>query len=116
MKIIDTHGHLGLWPFPQVDVSPEQMVAGLKRSEIAQIIISSGLAIVYDFREGNRRLADEIEPHPELFGYVTLNMNYPKEGEGELDLYLERSKFVGAEIHPMCAQWRTWAEMSGPRG
>lgn len=101
MKIIDVHGHLGKWPFPQEDVSAKQMVAELKRVGISQIIISSGLAIVYDFREGNRRLAEEISPHPELFGYVTVNANYPKESVTELDLYLKHDKFVGAKMHPI---------------
>ncbi len=105
MRIIDTHGHLGKWPFPQANVSAGQAVERLRRLGIERLIVSSGLAIVYDFREGNRVLAEEIAPYPELLGYVTLNLNYPRESEQELDRHLANPKFVGAKIHPLyCRQ------------
>jgi predicted TIM-barrel fold metal-dependent hydrolase len=105
MRIIDIHGHLGKWPFPMADVSAKQAVARLKRLGIARLIVSSGLGIVYDFREGNRVLAEEIAPYPELLGYVTLNLNYRQESVQELDRHLASPKFVGAKIHPLyCRQ------------
>jgi hypothetical protein len=75
-------------------------VSILRQRGIARAIVSSALAIVYDFREGNRALAEAIRPHPELFGYVTINLNYPEEGIRELETYAPNPKFVGAKIHP----------------
>jgi predicted TIM-barrel fold metal-dependent hydrolase len=80
MTIIDIHTHYGKWPFPMRYLEPVEMVAALTQRGINKAIVSSSLAIVYDFREGNRALAEAIRPHPELFGYVTINLNYAEEG------------------------------------
>ena len=99
MTIIDIHTHYGKWPFPMQQLEPTEMVAMMKRRGIGKAIVSSSLAIVYDFREGNRTLAEAIRPHPELFGYVTINLNYPEAGIQELDTYLQNPKFLGVKIH-----------------
>lgn len=105
MTIIDIHTHYGKWPFPMANVSPSEMAATLKRWDIQTAVVSSSLAIVYDFREGNRVLAEAIEGQPELLGYVTLNLNYPEESVRELESYLARPGFVGVKIHPLyCRQ------------
>lgn len=105
MPHIDVHLHLGKWNFPEAVVSPTEMVATLSRWDIQQGIVSSSQAIVYNFLEGNAWLAGAIAPHPELFGYVVLNLNYPDESEAEMARYLPDPKFVGAKIHPMyCRQ------------
>jgi predicted TIM-barrel fold metal-dependent hydrolase len=112
MGIIDVHVHYGKWPFPMARVSPADMVTTLNSYDIRWAIVSSALAIVYDFREGNRGLAEVIAPHPELFGYITLNLNYPEESLGELDTYWGQPKFLGAKIHPVyCRQ-----KASSPNG
>ncbi len=74
------------------------MVSVLKAHGIDKAIVSSSLAIVYDFREGNRILAEAIQPRPELFGYVTINLNYAEAGIEELDTYAANPKFVGCKI------------------
>jgi predicted TIM-barrel fold metal-dependent hydrolase len=99
VTIIDIHTHYGKWPFPMQQLEPTEMVAVMKRRGIGKAIVSSSLAIVYDFREGNRTLAEAIRPHPELFGYVTINLNYPEAGIQELDTYLHNPKFLGVKIH-----------------
>lgn len=105
MNIIDVHTHYGKWPFPMANVSPTEMVATLKRWDIQTAVVSSSLAIVYDFREGNRALAEAIESQPELLGYVVLNLNYPEESAREMETYLARPGFVGVKIHPLyCRQ------------
>lgn len=101
MRVIDSHCHLGYWPFPQDNLSASELAAGLRSAGIDKGICSSGLAIVYDFREGNRRLDEAVAEHPELLGYVTVNLNYPDEGIAEVDRYRRRPGFVGAKIHPM---------------
>jgi predicted TIM-barrel fold metal-dependent hydrolase len=105
MAIIDVHTHYAKWPFPIAQVSPAEMVITLRSHDIQLAIVSSALAILYDFREGNRILAEAIAPHPELLGYITLNLNYLEESLAELDTYLSQPKFVAAKIHPLyCRQ------------
>ncbi len=112
MEIIDSHCHLGNWPFPQDNLSAAELAAGLRSAGISKGICSSGLAIVYDFREGNRVLAAAVAAHPGLFGYVTINLNYAAEGIAEVDHYRGQPGFVGAKIHPMYSR----QPLSSPAG
>jgi predicted TIM-barrel fold metal-dependent hydrolase len=64
-----------------------------------RLIISSAPGIVYDFREGNRQVAEAVEKHPELYAYVVVNANYLEESCREMDHYLGVGKFVGVKIH-----------------
>lgn len=98
--IIDIHTHYGKWPFPMRQLDAGEMVALLKARGVAKVIVSSSKAIVYDPREGNRDLARAIAPHPELYGYVTINLNYVDEGLADLELYSRNRQFVGAKVHP----------------
>ncbi len=106
MTIIDIHTHYGKWPFPMQQLEPSEMVTALKQRGIMKAIVSSSLAIVYDFREGNRALAEAIQPHPELFGYVTVNLNYVEEGLHELETYAQNGQFVGVKIHQLYSRQR----------
>ena len=75
--LIDSHVHLGRWYFPIAQLTADDMVAYMQHQGIDVSIISSSLAIVYDFHEGNRQLAQAIQPYPQLLGYVAINLNYP---------------------------------------
>ncbi|MGB9619342.1 MAG: amidohydrolase family protein, partial [Armatimonadota bacterium] len=97
--IVDVHGHLGPWPFPMRGWSAADLVKLMKRRGIEKAIVSSTKAIVNDFVEGNAELARDIEPHPELLGYVTINPNYPEQSVRELDRYLKLPQFVGVKFH-----------------
>lgn len=98
--IVDVHAHLGKWPYPIAPVSAEDEVAAMRRYGIDYALVSSSLAIYYDFVEGNRELAGAIRDHPELLGYVTVNLNYPAESLTEIDRYIvPGSRFVGIKVH-----------------
>jgi uncharacterized protein len=105
--IVDAHAHLGQWYFPTIDPDPAAMIAGMHRLGIHHTILSSALAIVYDFREGNRRLDQAIRPHPGFSAYVAVNLNYPAESLLQIDAWLrdrERNRFVGIKVHPQLCQ------------
>jgi predicted TIM-barrel fold metal-dependent hydrolase len=105
--IVDAHTHLGKWPFPVYEVSPEEMVATMRRQDIGRAIVSSALAITHDLNAGNRALAGEVARHPELFGYVAVAINDLEQSRQQLDEYLRNPKFVGVkvEVHPIyCLQ------------
>jgi predicted TIM-barrel fold metal-dependent hydrolase len=107
MQIIDSHMHLGEWPFPMPTVSADQMVVHMKRQGIGRAIVSSVLGITHYPRQGNRELAAQIADRAELFGYVAASVNHYAESREELDHHLKNPKFVGVkiEIHPIyCLQ------------
>ena len=97
--IVDTHQHVDPWPFAgrwggiELNVRLNQ----LRRIDIA--IISSGQAIVHDMVEGNARLAEALEGHPQLYGYVTVNPTVLELSRKELERYADNPKFIGAKIH-----------------
>lgn len=98
--IIDIHGHWGKWPFPMQGTGVEFTLDLMRKRGIAKCILSSSHAIVYDFVAGNEQMAREIEGHPELLGYITVNPNYYEASCRELEKYVGKPNFVGAKIHP----------------
>lgn len=100
MKVIDVHAHYGRWFFPILADRVSDMVALMERNGIERCVLSSTLAVVYDFAEGNEELARDIQGHPELFGYVTVNPNYVDASIEQIDHFLVRPSFVGLKIHP----------------
>ncbi|MBS1251484.1 MAG: hypothetical protein MAG451_00517 [Anaerolineales bacterium] len=109
--IIDAHAHFGKVYYPIAYLTAEDILAYMDQEGIDISILSSTLAITYDFREGNRELAAAIHGHPRLLGYVSVNLNYPEESIEELARYLGQSKcagnqFVGVKVHPLLAKRR----------
>jgi predicted TIM-barrel fold metal-dependent hydrolase len=97
---IDVHSHYGKWPFPMRRWGVDYTIEIMRKRRINRTIMSSSYAIVYDFIEGNRQMAEAIEGRRELLGYVTVNPNYFEASCGELETYLRKPNFVGAKIHP----------------
>lgn len=100
MPVFDIHSHYGKWPFPMRQWGPDYSLELMRRRGISKTVMSSSYAIVYDFMEGNRQMAEAIEGHPELLGYVTVNPNYFDASCRELESYYKKPNFVGAKIHP----------------
>jgi len=95
MGAIDLHCHLGKWFFPIEAASVDDFLRIMERNGIELSVVSSSRAVVYDFREGNRELAEAIKGRKELLGYLFLNPNYLEESYEEMDRYLTREEFVG---------------------
>jgi predicted TIM-barrel fold metal-dependent hydrolase len=108
--IVDAHAHFGKWYFPISQLTEHDILAYMEREKIDYTVLSSSLAIVYDFREGNRELEKALRGHPQLLGYVSINFNYPKESLEELEHYLGHRdllpQFVGVKVHPLLAKHR----------
>jgi len=67
---------------------------------LAKCVISSTRAIVSDFVRGNAELAEALRDAAGVYGYVTVNPNYPEESICEIDKYIASPKFVGLKMHP----------------
>ena len=102
-SIIDVHGHTGPWPFPMVDADGACIVDLMRRRGIAATMLSSTKAIVNDFVEGNAELAHDVQTCDNLYGYVTVNPNYPEKSLEEIERYIEMPQFVGVKFHPSYA-------------
>jgi uncharacterized protein len=100
--VIDTHAHLG--PFNGIympEARLEAMVGGMDRAGIECIMLSPHSALSGDTREGNREMLDATRSYPgKVYGYCTVNPNFPDEIPCELDTYLAEPGVIGVKIHP----------------
>ena len=99
MKCIDVHCYYGKWSFPIPDVSIDGILRTMEKAEIEKCIVMSARAIQHDFVAGNAELAEAIQDHPNLYGYVYINMHYPELSVQEVDKYLGSDKFVGVKYN-----------------
>lgn len=101
-KVIDAHGHLG--PFCGIympEASLESMIAGMDRYGVESIILSPHSALSGDTREGNREMLDAVQRYPgRIYGYCTVNPNFPADLDGEMDAYLDLPGVAGLKMHP----------------
>lgn len=102
IEIYDSHVHLGKWNSISIRGGEAQdLVDIMDRMHIKRMAISSSLAILGDFKEGNNHMTNALHDYPGRFlGYIVLNANY-KDGLMEEVLRLEGQKdIIGLKIHP----------------
>lgn len=109
MKCVDVHCYYGKWPFPIWDMDVDDILKCMDHADIEKCVVMSSRSIQYDFVAGNAELADVVQAHDNLFGYVYLNMHYPEQSLAEVEKYLGSEKFVGVKYNgeysksPACA-------------
>ncbi|MBN2310302.1 MAG: amidohydrolase [Candidatus Hydrogenedentes bacterium] len=100
--VIDSHGHLG--PFRGIylpEAAVESMIAGMDRAGVESIILSPHNALEGDTREGNREMLDAVRRYPgRIYGYCTLNPQFPNDLDEEMAACLGQPGVVGIKIHP----------------
>lgn len=105
MEVIDVHTHFGKWALPTNCENISIFLEIMRRNRIAKSIVSSSLAILYDFQEGNKELRKIIDSYnKKLYGYVVVNPNYFELSKRELKFYLGFKNFVGVKFHPKHCQ------------
>jgi predicted TIM-barrel fold metal-dependent hydrolase len=97
--IVDVHQHSGPWPFAGKWGGIEQNLHYMERRGIDAAIISSTEAIVDDMVAGNRRLAEDLADHANLYGYLTVNPRTLELSRREIEAYRGDPRFVGFKIH-----------------
>ncbi len=102
VPIIDMHGHLGPFSGIYLPEAPlEKMIAGMDRAGVESLVLSPHSALSGDTREGNDEMLDAVRRHPgRIFGYCTLNPNFPAEVQSEMERCLVQPGVVGIKIHP----------------
>ncbi|MCE5237641.1 amidohydrolase family protein [bacterium] len=99
--LIDVHAHYGPWvglPNPYTPI--EDLLDTCRRFRIEHCCLSSTCAIGYDVHEGNERVREVIEGHPELHGYVVIHPGYAEQSLAQVRELLALPNFVGAKLHP----------------
>jgi predicted TIM-barrel fold metal-dependent hydrolase len=77
------------------------MIEGMDERHIESIILSPHAALSGDTREGNREMLEAVSRFPgRIYGYCTINPNFPADMKGELDACLGQEGVVGIKIHP----------------
>jgi len=99
MKCIDVHCYFGKFGFPILDMSMQDILDQAEQAEVEKTIVMSAQSIQYDFVAGNAEVAEAIAPHPQLYGYVYINMHYPERSMREMEKYLHSDKFVAVKYN-----------------
>lgn len=105
ITIIDEHNHLGRWSAFYVPEGGtiEAMIARMDRTGIDKVCITAHSSIGPDYVYGNNLVMDALKRFPDrVIGYVTVNPNYPKDMQHELDRCFAVPGFRGIKFHPAC--------------
>ena len=99
--VIDSHCHMGFWAnfnVPRGDAAG--MVAAMDRLGIKACVAAHHSSIGPDFRFGNDEVLKAMADFPgRIYGYATVNPNYPDEMAGEIKRCISAG-MVGIKLHP----------------
>ena len=96
MPIFDAHAYWMDSPFTHAAATRDAVLQAMRRHDITQVGLISGLAARCDFVAGNRALAQILDPAAGLYGYAVLSADYPDDSLQEQRRYLNRADFLGA--------------------
>ena len=100
VEVVDVHGHLGRWGYPCTTGDVDELRRLLDSSGFSKVIVSSGLAIMYDVPGGNADVQHAVESDERIYGSVVFNAHYEAESREEIERYAEHPRFVSAKVHP----------------
>ena len=105
--VIDVHGHLGPFHAIYMPEAPlDTMLAGMKRCGVERLVLSPHSALHGDTRQGNQEMLDAVAEYPgKIYGYCTLNPNFPDDIPGEMERCLSQPNVIGVKIHPESHQY-----------
>ena len=96
MPIFDAHVYWMDSPITHEAATRASILDAMRRRDVTQAGLISGLAARCDFVAGNRALAQILDPSVGLFGYAVVNADYSTESQEEFRRYLSRNEFLGA--------------------
>jgi predicted TIM-barrel fold metal-dependent hydrolase len=100
MPLFDMHAYLTINPMASSVQTQEEVFAAMRRYEIDAVALISGMAATCDFVAGNKLLKDVLDSEFGVFGFVTLNAEFPDESLEEQRVYLHKRDIVGAVLFP----------------
>lgn len=113
--IIDAHAHFGPYQgiyFPQP--TAEGTITSMNRAGIWRLIFSSHAALI-DMKRGNALTLEVCRKFPRrLYGYLSINPNYPDLIEEALDTFSVTDEFLGFKFWPTYQQYPLTGEHFTP--
>lgn len=107
LHIVDSHCHMGPWYnyyFPNAEI--EDMLHDADIVGVEKMCVAPHAAISCDYKLGNRQVYDAVCKFPQrVYGFLTLNPNFPEEYESQFDQYYTVKQFLGVKIHPSLHQY-----------
>lgn len=98
--VIDTHAHVGPYFFHMGQDDVTANAALCRRWGIDLQLVSHAEGVFHDAAAGNAALAEQLEHHDELRGYVVVNARDLATASRELERWLQPgSPFVGVKMH-----------------
>lgn len=98
MPTFDAHAYLAETPFTGAMASRDGILQTMRRYGIDAAALVSGLGADCDFIAGNRQLREILDVDSGLYGYLTLNADYPAESQEEQRRHLLRPEFVAGVL------------------
>jgi len=99
--IVDCHVHIGKLTWFHMDVDAAFLVRAADKACIDKMMVTDGMALSYDVREGNESVRREVAKYPDRFyAYYTVSSAYhaPDLVE-ELERYVNDYDFRGLKIY-----------------
>jgi predicted TIM-barrel fold metal-dependent hydrolase len=93
---IDCHTYLASTPFSDEMTDKNRIVATMKKFDLEAVLLVSCLGIECDMINGNKQLKQTVSVDDGIYGYVTVNCEYPEQSIEQQRTYLTRPDFVGA--------------------
>jgi predicted TIM-barrel fold metal-dependent hydrolase len=99
VNLFDAHAYVAETALSQSMADRMAIEESMKRHGIAGTALISGLSATCDFIDGNNRLREILGgAQGTLYGYATLNVEFPTESLEEQRKYLGRPEFIGAVL------------------
>jgi predicted TIM-barrel fold metal-dependent hydrolase len=95
MPKIDVHTYLGPTPFSENMESKERILTTMRRFDLEAVILVSSLGIECDLINGNKQLRQVVSEPEGIYGFVTVNADYPDLSIEQQRAYLTKRDFLG---------------------
>lgn len=97
----DCHVHTGKLQAFLVDGKTDELLRDADRHGVEKLFCTEALALLYDMREGNRKLAEWMKEHPDrVYGYASIcSPRYGQEAVDEVRRCIEDYEMHGLKIY-----------------
>jgi predicted TIM-barrel fold metal-dependent hydrolase len=100
MPKIDCHTYLSATPFSEDMASQARIVESMVQFDLEAVVVVSSLGIECDMINGNKQLKGVVSAERGIYGYVTVNAEFPRQSIEQQRTYLTSPDFVGTVFAP----------------
>jgi predicted TIM-barrel fold metal-dependent hydrolase len=100
MPKIDVHAYYAPTPFSDNMAAKDSVLATMRQFDLEAVILVSSLGAECDLLNGNKMLKQVVNVNEGIYGYVTVNADYPEQSIEQQRAYLTKPEFAGAVFAP----------------